>query len=227
MTAQLGTRALHQRAIERMRRRLTFAGAMLCAWCCANAWSNPTPDAHLMHESFQRFDQSNGGWRTFQVHRDYRGAADAIRAYLRKHLAGLTPFQRASLSFHLAHIYALEGNRSLAIRWFQKSNSYHAFGNPAYPESFVAFLQNDRVALLQGREVIATTNPGPWRIADLKEVDALVEYFGDPFEAAWGALMCHGALLAVTRNDAGWHSYCAAIDAKYRSLYLVHGVKLP
>lgn len=207
--------------------RVACVLGMLAVSSWANARPHPIATDQLMHESFRQFDQSDGGWRTLQVRRDYRGAADAIRTYMTVHAAALNRWQRASLSFHLAHIYALEGESSLAIRWFRQSNAYHVFGNPAYPESFVAFLRNDRAALLQARHIIATTNPGPWRAADLKEIDAMIEYFGDPFEAAWGALMCHGALATVTRNVAAWGSYCAAVDVKYRGLYRAHGIKLP
>lgn len=149
-----------------MRYWVTCAVTLLLVPCWANAALSLLAISNLTHESFEQFDQSNGGWRTLQVQRDYHGADEAIRKYMEVHATTLTAWQRASLSFHLAHIYALEGDSSRAIRWFRKSNSYRVIGNPAYPDSFIAFLQHDRAALLQARRIIATTNPGPWRAAD-------------------------------------------------------------
>lgn len=203
-----------------------LAAVLALGLCTGSSAATPAAvtDARLMRESFRQFDQNlKGGWRTLQVQRDYLGAAHAMLEYLSVHSAILKPWQKDSLAFHLGHVYALAGKRQEAIHWFQKSIADHRMGNPAYTESFIAFLENDKPALLADRHTIATTNPGPWRAEDLREMDAMLDYFGDPFEAAWSALMCHSP--AAEGTGAAWFSYCKAIDAKYRRLYAKHGIK--
>lgn len=178
-----------------------------------------------MHESFQQFDQQlDSGWRTLQVKGDYTGAAAAIRKYQLAHAAQLKTWQKDSLAFHLAHVYALAGERPRAIRWFRRAMADDSFGNDAYIEAFIAFLQHDKPALLEVRHAIATTHSGPWQVQDLHEVDAMIDDFGEPFEAAWAALNCHES--GATHKTAAWKAYCQALDIKYRKLYLQHGITL-
>lgn len=200
--------------------------ALAMVWLCSVAATPAVPPfvTALMHESFQQFDQQLGsGWRTLELKPDYPDAATAILRYKTEHAAELKGWQQDSLSFHLAHVYALAGERSKAINWFKRSMGDPSWGNAAYIEAFIAFLQNDKPALIKARKIIATTNPGPWQKQDLSEIDAMVEYFGEPFEAAWGALNCHNSSMHVTTPV--WRAYCHAIDAKYRKLYLQHGIK--
>jgi hypothetical protein len=211
----------------RLLRRFLVSVALSTFWLFAAtpAFAAPASDAQLMHESFQKFDQQlDTGWRTLQVRRDYLGAAAAIREYQSEHAAQLKTWQQGSLAFHLAHVYALAGNQPEAIRWLRQSMAGHWAGNPAYIKAFIAFLQNDKPALIKARHVIATTNPGPWQAEDLSEVDAMIDYFGEPFEAAWGALNCHES--RTTQKTPAWKAYCQAVDIKYRKLYLQHGIKL-
>lgn len=197
-----------------------------CLCAATAAFAAPRSNPELMNESFQQFDQQlDSGWRTLQVKRDYLGAAAAIREYQSEHAAQLKTWQQGSLAFHLAHVYALADDRPEAIRWFRKSMADHWTGNPAYIEAFIAFLQNDKPALLDARHTIATTHPGPWQMQDLHEVDVMIEYFGEPFEAGWGALNCHES--GTTYKTAAWKTYCHAVDIKYRKTYLKHGIALP
>ncbi|MHB8426066.1 MAG: hypothetical protein ACYDB9_13135 [Gammaproteobacteria bacterium] len=203
-----------------------LAAVLALGLCTGSSAATPAAvtDARLMRESFRQFDQNlKGGWRILQVQRDYPGATHAMLEYLSVHSATLKPWQKDSLAFHLGHVYALAGKRQEAIHWFQKSIADHRMDNPAYVESFIAFLENDKPALLADRHTIATTNPGPWRAKDLREMDAMLDYFGDPFEAAWSALMCHNP--SAEGIGAAWFSYCKAIDGKYRRLYAKHGIK--
>jgi len=177
-------------------------------------------DDASVQKSFIQFDQNpNGGWRPLQLQRNYQGAADAILGYMSEHSANLKTWQNASLAFHLGHVYALMDDRANAIHWFKKSLSYHAMGNPAYAEGFIAFLQNDKPALLADRHTVATTNPGPWQAADLKEMDAMIEYFGAPFEAAWGALNC---VAKAAKANPQWADFCRAVSEKYHDVYSQH-----
>ncbi|MGH2508849.1 MAG: hypothetical protein ACRESX_07765 [Gammaproteobacteria bacterium] len=205
--------------------RIPYVVAILVLYLCTGfSVARAASDNALMQESFQQFDQNlSGGWRTLQVKGDYLGAAKAMLDYLSVHSATLKPGQKDSLAFHLGHVYALAGNKQEAIHWFRKSIADHLMGNPAYTQSFIAFLENDRSAFLADRHTIATINPGPWRAGDLREMDTMLEYFGEPFEAAWGALNCHNP--AAESTTAAWIEYCRAMDAKYRDLYAKHGIK--
>jgi tetratricopeptide (TPR) repeat protein len=205
--------------------RLTLAATTLWLCCGALVSADQMSANDLTLESFQKFDQSlDTGWRVLQVQRDYRGAAKAILDYISVHSATLKPWQKASLAFHLGHVYALAGERDQAIRWFRKSIDGHRLGNPEYVESFIAFLQNDKPALIADRRIVANTNPGAWRTHDLGEMDAMLEYFGEPFEAAWGAYTCH--IQRTENTGPAWVPYCKVVDTKYRDIYLEHGIKL-
>jgi len=111
------------------------------------------------------------------------------------------------------------GDNAKAIHWFNKSLSYHVMGNPAYAKGFIAFLQNDKQALLADRKSVANSNPGPWTSQDLKEMDAMIDYFGAPFEAAWGALNCIGT---GAKADPQWAKFCRAMSANTMNIYAQH-----
>lgn len=200
--------------------------AIVAVWlnACFSTASAAVSDNVMMHETFQQFDQTlDAGWRTLQLKRDYLGAAASIKEYMTIHSAKLKPWQTDSLAFHLGHVYAMADKRHEAITWLRKSTTDHLMGNSAYVNAYIAFLENNKPELLAARHTIATTDPGPWRVGDLREVDAMLGYFGDPFEAAWGALNCHNH--AIKENKRGWTSYCKAINEKYRGIYKIHGIK--
>jgi hypothetical protein len=187
------------------------------AFASASAQSSNDDSAQ---KSFMQFDQDpNGGWRTLQLQRDYQGAADAILQFMSEHDTELKTWQEGSLAFHLGHVYALMDDRTNAIHWFKQSLSYHALSNPAYVDGFIAYLQNDKPALMKDRHTVATTDPGPWQSADLKEMDAMIDFFGAPFEAAWGALNCVGT---GAKADPKWADFCRAVSVKYHAIYLQH-----
>lgn len=195
---------------------------VLALWLCSGFTTPPAATSNdvLVQQSFQQFDQSlDTGWRVLQVQRDYRGAAKTILDYMSAHSTTLEPWQKASLAFHLGHVYALMDDRADAIHWFKKSLSYHAMGNPAYVEGFIAFLQNDKKSLLADRHSVASNDPGPWQLQDLHEMDAMIEYFGAPFEAAWGALNC---INMAAKADPHWPGFCRAMADKYHDIYLQH-----
>ena len=199
---------------------LALLTSVLLALPIAGFSASSTANAAAMQKAFLQFDQNpNGGWRPLQLQRDYQGAADAILQFMSQHSANLNPVQNASLAFHLGHVYALMDDRADAIRWFRKSLSYHVMENPAYAQGFIAFLQNDKRALLADRHSVAVDDPGPWQQSDLKEMDAMIDYFGSPFEAAWGALNCIGT---GAKADPQWAVFCKAMARKYHHIYAQH-----
>ncbi len=165
--------------------RIILAATALWLCCGSVAFAGPRTTNALMQESFQQFDQKlDTGWRVLQVQGDYVGAANTMLDYLSMHTATLKPWQKDSLAFHLGHVYALAGKRDEAIYWFRKSIAGHRMDNPAYVNGFIDFLQNDKPALLADRSSIAAMHPSLARAGDLREMDAMLEYFGEPFEAA-------------------------------------------
>lgn len=205
---------------------LVPAAAALWLFCAQTAIAAGPSNSALMEESFQQFDQKMAtGWRTLQVKGDYLGAADAILQYRSIHAAELSPGQKGALAFHLGHCYAMAGDTPKAIEWFQKSLDGGWSGNPAYIQGFIDFLKGDRAALEAARHTIATINTGPWTAEDLSEMDEMLAYFGEPFEAAWAALNCHDP--GIKTDTPGWRAYCMAADVKYRDLYRAHGIGLP
>jgi len=200
--------------------------ATLMVWLCLSSVGTLADGSNtaLMQESFQQFDQKlETGWRTLQLKRDYLGAANAIQDYLTVHSSQLQPWQKDSLAFHLGHIYAMADKRPEAVKWLRQSTADHLMSTTAYVDAYIAFLQNDKQSLVSARQTIATTNPGPWRAQQLHEVDSMVDYFGEPFEAAWGALNCNDA---TTKNSSeAWTKFCAAVKARYPDIYAKHGNK--
>ncbi|MDE2344888.1 MAG: hypothetical protein KGL13_00325 [Gammaproteobacteria bacterium] len=194
--------------------------ALLLALPVTGFSATDTATAAAVQKAFMQFDQNpNRGWRPLQLQRNYQGASDAILQFMSQHAAQLNPWQNASLAFHLGHVYALMDDRADAIRWFRKSISYHVMGNPAYAQGFIAFLQNDKQALLADRHSVAVDDPGPWQSEDLKEMDAMIDYFGSPFEAAWGALNCIGT---GAKADPQWAKFCRTLSVKYHYIYAQH-----
>lgn len=181
---------------------------------------SPDVDA-LMQEDFQQFDQhSDSGWNVQMFEMKYPEAVEAIQDYSTTHAGKLATWQQGSLDFHLGRVYALEGQRDHAVAAFRQALATQALGNPAYVEAFIAFLEGDREALVKDRDVVATTNPGPWQAADLDDVDEMLKYFGKPYEVAFGALTCVDNKTPVT--DALLSTYCQVLLKKYATLYQGH-----
>lgn len=207
---------MHSKSVGYLR---AMAAAMLLAFSIHYAPASQASDNDsLLNESFQQFDQTLGaGWRDLVLQQKYADAAVAIQKYRELHAMTLSSQEDASLEFHLGNVYALLDQRDKAIYWFRQALASKALGNPAYPQAHVAFLAKDKPALLAARNTLATTNPGPWREGDLKEVDAMIKYFGQPFEVVFGALNCESGPLQTT--SPLWPSYCKALRDKYAAIY--------
>ena len=124
------------------------------------------------------------------------------------------------MAFHLGDLYALAGDRGQAIAAYQQALASSAAANPAYIQAFIAFLSQDRAALLKARETLATTNPGPWQKGDVAVVDELIKYFGQPYEAVFGAMSCVDKTVSTSASQS--QGYCQALLKKYAALYKSH-----
>ena len=202
--------------------RLALASVFAFGLCQgAYAATTPTaPDPNLQ-ESFQQFDQSSeSGWRVLELQSKYSEGISLIQDYREANSAKLLNWQKASLAFHLGDLYALAGDNERAIAAYQQAFAFNAAANGAYIQAFIAFLSQDRTALLKARETLATTNPGPWQKGDVAVVDELIKYFGQPYEAAFGAMGCVDKTIRDSRPL--WPQYCRGVLVKYAAVYKSH-----
>lgn len=201
---------------------LSLLAATLMLGLTRSAYPAPSASdpASMNQQSFKEFDQDlDTGWRVLELQMQYSQAVDAIKAYQQANVARLQPWQKASLDYHLGHMYALEGENQQAIAVFRSVLASGAMGNPTYMQASIAFLSEDRAALLKARETIATTNPGPWQKGDLAEVDGMLKYFGQPFEVVFAALGCVDKTLPIS-GPLG-PAYCDAMRKKYATIFQI------
>lgn len=199
---------------------LITAALVACAIAMPTLASNTQTDKALLSEDFTQFDQHlDSGWRLVAFQRKYLEAATLMETYQKQNAQTLLPWQNASLAYHLGVVYSLMNERQTAIFWFRQALAPKLLGNPAYVYAHIAFEANDREDLLQARDKIVKYKPSTTRTEDLGETDAMIEYFGEPFEAAFGALNC---IEHVPINSSMWHSFCKTMMEKYGALYQAH-----
>lgn len=159
----------------------------------------------LMVLSYDDFDQSPaGGWRPLGNLPSCHGVvADLIRDYRTQHELTLSSGQRRILNWHEGQIAAMAALPERAIRAFQASRNPQDPVWTDYVDATIAFMRQDRAALLQARERLAQ-HPAPdtWaaRVAEsqqkfgftpswpmnLNVVDQLVRCFDSPYQEAYG-----------------------------------------
>ena len=184
------------------------------------ATTQASPDP-VLQESFQQFDQSSDSpWQLLELRSKYSEGIALIQNYRKANSAKLLKWQKASLAFHLGDLYALEGDKEQAIAAYQQAFAFNAATNGAYIQAFIAFLSQDRAALLKDRETLATTNPGPWQKGDVAVTDELIKYFGQPYEAVFGAMGCVDMTIRDSRPL--WPQYCQVVLVRYAAVYKSH-----
>lgn len=149
--------------------------------------------------SQQAFDQDlQGGWRAVSARDEcVAAAADLIRDYRERHRLNDT-----ILFWHEGQLRASDGQTEAAIALFERSRKEpaDAFGWNQYVDATIAFLRNDRPALLAARASLAGL-PRPAGFAprdpqghpidlswpmNLNVVDGLIACFGRPYREAYG-----------------------------------------
>jgi hypothetical protein len=149
------------------------------------------------------FDQDmNGGWRKLaNIPGCETVAADVIRDY-RQYLDG----RMSILFWHEAQLRALGGSNGEAIKLMRKSlKTDDYFGWNEYVDASIAFLKNDKRALLKARKRLETVpeptgrncvdgdgkkiSCGDWP-PNLDVVDALVACFGKSYQQAYSESDC-------------------------------------
>lgn len=196
---------------------LLTATLLTCVIAGASLAANTQVDHAILNENFTQFDQKlDSGWRTVMVQMKYLDAAELIEQYQSRHSKTLLKWQKASLAYHLGIVYSLANERHKAMYWFRQALTSKLLGNPAYVNAHIASEAGNKEALLQARDKISALAPSKMRSEDLGEIDAMIKYFGQPFEAAFGALNCGGHMAS---QASGWLEFCKAMRNKYDALY--------
>ena len=196
------------------------AALVACAIAMPTLASNTQTDKALLSEDFTQFDQHlDSGWRLVTFQRKYLEAATLMETYQKQNAQTLLPWQNASLAYHLGIVYSLANERKTAIYWFRQALAPKLLDNPGYVYAHIAFEANDREGLFQARDKIAKLKPSTTRTEDIEETDAMIEYFGEPFEAAFGALNC---IEHAPPNSSMLQDFCKTMMEKYGSLYQAH-----
>jgi hypothetical protein len=138
------------------------------------------------------FDQDmTGGWRALSMKAGCEeAAADMVRAY-RMNYENYIPL----LYWHEAQLRASAGDYSAAIPLMLKSRQpvdRDEYGWNAYADATIAFLRNDKKALLKARGQLANlAKPAAVRPErkwppNLDVVDGLIRCFGKSYKVAYG-----------------------------------------
>ncbi len=146
------------------------------------------------------FDQDpRGGWRELARREGCKDeAADLIRKYRERQESRLS-----LLYWHEGQLRASLGETAGAIALFEKSRQpKDTVGWNAYVDATIAFLKNDRAALVQARERLLSTpkpsgftpvsqqgTPRKWPM-NIDVVNALLSCFGRPYDKAYGDPGC-------------------------------------
>jgi len=146
--------------------------------------SNDTPD-------YDAFDQTPGaGWRVDAEAGKFLEAARAIDDHVEQN-ANLEEWQRINLSFHAGQCYAMGAETETAIERFRSAIRRDEPADfpmrwNAYVRATIAFLEADRVILLQSRAKIAEGPDPDANRPNLIVVDRLIANFGKPYKVAYG-----------------------------------------
>ena len=173
----------------------------------------PNADS-LLALDFAAFDQDpSGGWRSVGAQTGCEGAiADLIARYRKS--KGKSPERAKMLEWHEAQARAMAGQTDRAIKILQhrpdeeKPEGQTYYDEPAalYRDATIAFLENDRPALVAARARLAslpeppdfttlksgfrkkfpTSAPPVWPM-DLNAVDGLLACFGKPYRQAYAS----------------------------------------
>lgn len=199
---------------------LITAAFIACAIAMPTLASNTQIDKALLSEDFTQFDQHlDSGWRLVAFQGKYLEAVALMENYQKQNVRTLLPWQNASLAYHLGVVYSLANDRHKAIHWFRQALAPKLLGNPAYVDAHIAFEVNDINSLRLARHTVAAYKPNTTRTEDLEEIDAMIQYFGQPFEVAFGALNC---IERTPPNSSMWQDFCKTMMEKYGALYRAH-----
>lgn len=154
--------------------------------------------SHYLTLSFEQFDQTaDNGWRPYYESGCYETAAELLVRYMEAHpeLAR----EHYMLPFHTGQMYALNGQHDKAISHMKDgySDIPSTFVNwNAFVDANIAFLEQDRDALLASKALIQEQPPLPdapgvpeWAVGkrmNLDVVEGFIHCFDESYETAYG-----------------------------------------
>lgn len=161
-------------------------------------------DAAMLVLPLEEFDQSEQGWRSLDDGGCEATAAEAIARYRELNAAALEGRDR-TLLWHEGQLRAAAGQIEAAIPLLLARRDEESEADQAYVDATVAFLRQDRAALLAARDRLAALPepdgfaaaverfrqnypdyPPPTWPTNLNVVDGLIACFGRPYGEAYG-----------------------------------------
>lgn len=176
---------------------LTIFGGLARAEDCAY------DRAAMLAMDFDRFDQDASGWRSIgQAPGCFLAGAGLIADYRKAH-SRLSVGQADGLRWHEGQLRAMGGDKTGAIPLLADSSHDGDSANQAYADATVAFLRQDRPALVAARRRLAgLPQPADFRASadafkaqtgrdltwplNLDVVDRLLACFDRPYAEAYG-----------------------------------------
>jgi hypothetical protein len=159
--------------------------------------------AAMLAMDFDHFDQDRSGWRSIgQAPGCFLAGAELIADYRKAH-PRLSVGDADGLRWHEGQLRALAGDKTRAIPLLADSNHDGDSANQAYADATVAFLRQDRPALVAARRRLAGLPPPAdfqasaeafrtqtgreltWPL-NLDIVDRLLACFDRPYAEAYG-----------------------------------------
>ena len=177
-------------------------GAALVAAAGAKA-ECPEADPAMLALSLHDFDQTARGWRSLDGEGCELQAAEMIRHYREVNAAVLAE-SATTLLWHEGQLRAVAGQTAEAIRLMSITREQEAEETRPYTDATIAFLRQDREALISARQQLASS-PMPEAFAraaaryaatypefpplrwplNLDRVDGLIACFEQPYREAY------------------------------------------
>lgn len=155
-------------------------------------------------QDFATFDQTEAGWRSVARRDCFDEAADLIADYRAYHQGTLSAHELSGLLWHEGQMRAIAGDTQAAITPFATSRRDEDPLQLHYANATIAFLRQDRAALMEARETLAAIpepegfaaamvrfrenypddTPPEWPL-NLNIVDRFVACFEESYEVAY------------------------------------------
>jgi len=150
----------------------------------------PIEEEKLLSMSYDHFDQSENGWRTYAKLGCYHEIGVIIDEYLEQHKMTLADWQVISVAWHAGQMYAFNNEYQIAIRRFDHSlNSHEPKDSPIlwndYVYATIAFLDKDFPKLKLYRDKIARGPIFDGKKINLDIIDNLIRNFWQPYSVAY------------------------------------------
>jgi len=120
------------------------------------------PDAAMFALSLHEFDQTPAGWRSLDAKGCEAVGADAIARYREMNREALAGEDLGTLIWHEGQLRAAAGQTEAAIPLLLEGRDRESEGDRLYAEATVAFLRQDREALLDARERLLALPVPEW-----------------------------------------------------------------